>query len=609
MSSRLRPARVAAVLLSMVALVVSTGLQQAGPDGAGAAGAVGAVPASRQAEKIHVLPLRGPIDKFSMFGLKQRLERAADEGATAVVIEIDTPGGEVGAVLEISDLIKKSAPPNTVAWINNEAFSGGAIVALACPGIVTSDPAKLGDALPVQVAPVVGLIPLPQEERQKILAPLLVDLIDSARRNGYDEKLVQGFVSLGVELWLIERTTPGPQGEPVGELLFIDLAEYEFLFGEPPMVRTPAIPSARTAADAEAGGGDAAVSEAIGTQATDGPSGVQGAPGPDDPTRFQPAAPGLEGLDDRGNLSLGLEVATRRPVLSEADRGGWRVVEYVADGRAPVTMTADQLVRFGLATQVIETDEELKAYFGASELVRWEESAWMALARFMASIYVRAILLVVAVVAFFIEMASPGLGVPAVVGVVAIALFMAPPAMVGMAGWWEFAAMGLGLVLLLVEIFLIPGVGVVGVIGAGLMFVGLVGTFTGGGRFTSTAEILAGLAAVTLSLATAGVVLFFVLRNFSSIPVFNRLVLANAPAEEPSGMLGAMATPAAVGPAVGDEGVVISELRPSGRARFGDDVVDVVSVGPIVPPNARVRVLESDAFRVVVEPLGGVERA
>lgn len=593
--------RAATVLAALLLLVIHVGMaQQDAPKGTQQASqAPVAVPASRQADKVVVLPIRTGIDRFTMRGLEQRLERAQLENAQAVVIELDTPGGEVGAVLEISDLLKTTPIPITVAWVNNQAYSGGAIVAMACQSIVTNDPAVLGDAIPIQIAPILGLVQLSEEERQKVLAPLLVDLVDSARRNGYDEMLVQGFVSLGVELWLIERTRPGPEGQPVGERMFITLAEYRTLFGEPPAARSPQIPSAGTAQQER---------PADQAQADPPPA----SKGPDDPTSFRPAGPGLDALDADQSVSRGLARPSERAVLSEADRGGWQVVAYVTDGKAPVTMTSEQLIRYGVANAVVRTDDELKAYFGATKLVRYEESFWMIIARFMAHPVMRGVLFVIVLVGFFVEMASPGLGVPGAIGLLALIGLLTPAAMVGMAGWWEFAALGLGLLLVLVEVFLVPGLGVPGLIGALLIFVGLLGTFTGGGSFRTQEELLTGLVVLLLSLASAGVIIFFITKNLGRIPGFNRLILKSVPADsddDSPSFFEAMAPTMPKAQLVqGSIGRAVGTLHPAGKARFGEDLVDVVSEGPIIDDGARVRVVSVTAFSVVVEPDDGLDK-
>lgn len=588
---RWRTTRLVATAIAMLCLVAAEiGLAQ--QEQAQSAQAPTAVPASRQADKVVVLPIRTPIDRFTMRGLEQRMQRAEQDGAQAVVIELDTPGGEVGAVLEISNLIKTSQVPIVAAWVNNEALSGGAIIAMACDMIVTNDPATLGDAIPIQVSQLFGIQQMAEDQKQKILAPLLVDLVDSARRNGYDEKLVQGFVSLGVELWMIERTRPGPEGQPIGERLFIDLAEYRLLFGEPPAARTPQIPSAGT------GTAPPRVESATPAQPAD----------PEDPLAFRPAAPELAALEENPGtqVSPNLAVPTQRPTLSEGDRGGWKVVAYATDGKAPVTMTSEQLVGYGVATTVVRSDAELKAFFGATTVVRWEESVWMAVARFMSNPVIRGLLLVAVLVGFFVEMASPGLGVPGAIGLLALIGLLTPAAMVGMAGWWEFAALGLGVVLVLVEIFVVPGLGIPGVVGAVLLFLGLLGTFTGGGGFQTQQELLTGVVVLLLSLASAGVVIFLIAKNLGRIPGLNRLILQSVPSDddEAPSFFEAMSPGTTKLPiSVGAVGAAVGMLRPSGRARFGEELYDVVSVGPIITDGRPIRVVEASAFRVVVEPV------
>lgn len=56
---------------------------------------------------------------------------------------------------------------------------------------------------------------------------------------------------------------------------------------------------------------------------------------------------------------------------------------------------------------------------------------------------------------------------------------------------------------------------------------------------------------------------------------------------------------------VGREGVALTQLRPAGMARFGDKKVDVVSEGPVIARDARVKVIEVEANRVVVRAVSG----
>ncbi|HHN79049.1 MAG TPA: hypothetical protein ENK11_10325, partial [Phycisphaerales bacterium] len=166
------------------------------------------VPAARQADDVVIITVHGEIDRWMELSIKRRIEQAESSGADAIVFEIDSPGGEIGAVLEICNAIKGSTIANTVAWVHHNAYSGGAIVALACREIVTADPASMGDAFPITMSPL-GVRGLSPDERTKFLPPLLTEVADSARRNGYDEFLVQAMVTDGIELWSVRDRDTG----------------------------------------------------------------------------------------------------------------------------------------------------------------------------------------------------------------------------------------------------------------------------------------------------------------------------------------------------------------------------------------------------------------
>ncbi len=570
---------VAMATLSLLALL---SLGQATPD------ASSAIPGDRQARNVAVITVRGEIDDVLARSIRRRMTMAERAGADAIVFDIDTPGGEVGAVLAICNLIKKSPIPNTVAWINPDAYSGGALIALACREMVCADPASMGDAIPIGFDAVRGRVPISPEDREKILSVLISELTDSARRRGYDEKLMQGLVALGVELWLVEHTETKRR-------LFIGRAEHELLFGAPPQGENPQIPSSGS-------GGDPPTPESPApAPAVEAEAGPQ----PEDPMRFSPASPALEAIT--ATVTSNQELPSGRPVLSEADRGEWTKIEKVTDGRGAIVFRTDQLLRYRLAVQVVRNDEELKGFFGARHLLRLDASWSESLVSVMTLLPVRALLIVVFLLGLFLEMTNPGVALPGVVAAAALIGLIAPPMLINLANWWELAAIVGGILLIILEILVIPGFGVFGVVGIVLLFGGLVGTFVpAGGYFPDSParrnDLLGGVATLVLAVATSGVLMYFISRHFGSIPVFNRLILRDTPVgEDRDAMLAAMAVET-VGPiARGARGVALTPLRPSGRAQFGDRVVDVVAEMGFVPEGAPVVITEAGGFRIAVE--------
>ncbi|MEM9064246.1 MAG: ATP-dependent Clp protease proteolytic subunit [Planctomycetota bacterium] len=578
------------------------------------------VAAGRQAENVVIITIRGEIDRYTALSVVRRLKIAEASGADAVVIDLDTPGGEVVSVLEITQAIKGTTVPRTVAWINPTAYSGGAIIAVACEEIVVNDPARFGDALIIQAGPT-GAEALPEELRPKFLSPLLADTVDSARRNGYDEYLVQAFVTLGLELWLVRDTE-------TGRTMAINEAEYRMLFeGEPPR-SSPIAPSIgrnvladRDFARNAEGVTDEAVDPTKGADplATPPPpaetvsGGAQLPPIEEGDRAFRPAGPSVEDLS--GTVDLELDEPTRRPAISEGDRGRYELVGYIQDGNGPLIVTTENAELLGFGPGVVLDDDELRQHLGASNLRRLDRSWSESFARFMTILPVRGLLIVVFIIGLFLELTSPGLGLPG--GLAAVALFglLAPPMLIGMANWWEIAAIAVGIAFIGVELFLLPGFGVFGVLGMIALFGGLVGTFVRedpGGLFPGTEgakrDLLYGVVTLLMSLVTSGIGIYFLSKNVESLPLFRKLILQNPEPGDNDTMLEAMSGPVAT-LRVGDEGVTTIPLRPSGRMSTGDgateEIHDVVADMGWIEAGVRVRVIEIDGFRVTVEPADG----
>lgn len=97
---------------------------------------------------IPVVQIDGPIDLGVAPYLARVLREAEQEGARAVILEINTPGGRLDAVLQMREALLES-PVRTIAFVNREAFSAGALIALASNDIYMAPGAVIGAATPV----------------------------------------------------------------------------------------------------------------------------------------------------------------------------------------------------------------------------------------------------------------------------------------------------------------------------------------------------------------------------------------------------------------------------------------------------------------------------
>jgi membrane-bound serine protease (ClpP class) len=543
-----------------------------------------AVPAYRQANKVAVLTVHGTIDYVTRRSLERRVERALRDGADAIVLDINTPGGELGATLDICHLLKTDAPANTVAWINPKAYSAGTIIALAAREIVVHPNASFGDAAPIQ-APLGAIMQMAPTERAKIEAPILEEVVNSAQRNHYDEKLVQAFVSVGVELWLIEH-------KETGEKIFVDRSEYRLVFDDEPPAQLTGVTPWAGASDESQRGIRPWVDKLIPVRDVD------------------PQA-------DATEQEFVQQLPTARPPLTDADRGSYRLVRQVISSDRLLTLRANEAIYYGLGVTAIANDAELLAYFGGTGLVRYDQWWSESLARFLMHPVVVVVLIVIFLVALFLEIAAPGVGMFGTVSIAALLLLLGAPAMIGLAQWWGILLVIVGLLLIAVELFVLPGFGVAGVTGLLALLVGLVGAFVTAdlGTAQGQEQLFASLTRTIIGLLLAGTAIWIIARHLKTWPLLDRLILkteVGAPAlraggpsdskpEMPGTLMHAMGLAQAHGLAAGDLGTAYTSLRPAGRGEFDGRIVDVQSLGGYIERGTPIRILSVGRYVVDVE--------
>ena len=179
----------------------------------------------------------------------------------------------------------------------------------------------------------------------------------------------------------------------------------------------------------------------------------------------------------------------------------------------------------------------------------------------------------------------------------------------GTAGWLELALFLLGLALIAIEIFLVPGFGVFGVSGGLLLFVSLVmasETMTASFSIEGLQKFGTPTATLMGSLLTVIVVAVVISHYLPQMPLLRRIVLEPPDSSNLAFDPRLVGQPDPVGLLVADSeligqvGGAVSVLRPSGKARIGENLVDVVSDGPFINPGTSVEVVRVEGNRVFV---------
>jgi membrane-bound serine protease (ClpP class) len=165
-----------------------------------------------------VVSLVGEIDDYSRDDLIKRIEKAKAAGAKVIIVSIDSPGGMVTSSMEISRYLKRQADVHTIAFVKEKAYSGAAMVAVACDEIWMAPDSPLGDCAPIVFNNTGGLEALPDTERAKQESPVVDEFLDSARRNGYSPLLLSSMVSLKNPVVVVQNES--------GELRVVPEAEF-----------------------------------------------------------------------------------------------------------------------------------------------------------------------------------------------------------------------------------------------------------------------------------------------------------------------------------------------------------------------------------------------
>jgi len=311
----------------------------------------------------------------------------------------------------------------------------------------------------------------------------------------------------------------------------------------------------------------------------------------------------------RSEMRATAEANGRPGVLAEAMVDADVAIEGVIPRGKLLTVTTDEAVKLGLAAQKIGSVEEILTAMGLeSAEVRRPEVNWAEkVARFLTDPVVSGLLMSLGMLGLLLEFYTPGFGITGGIGVMCLMLFFGGSSIAGLAGWEEMVIFALGIAALGVEVFVLPGFGVAGVLGIGLIGASLVMALIGMPMGTSWEVGLLGdaLGAVIISLLGTTLALIIVIRYLPGSFLGKWLVLEHTLGGSKDGTAPGPDEPWQAASAdnrvwLGKKGVALTPLRPSGRIRVGDDVVDVVSRDRWIDRDTPVKVVETEGVRVVV---------
>lgn len=267
------------------------------------------------------------------------------------------------------------------------------------------------------------------------------------------------------------------------------------------------------------------------------------------------------------------------------------------DSTKLVTLTAEEAVKFKMADAILNSIQEVKDYFGLSYAeTRTVSSNWAEdVVRFLSNPIVSSLLIMIGLIGLFTEIKTPGWGFAGTAGVIALALFFGTSYILELATIWEIILFIIGVILLIVEIFVIPGFGIIGVLGIILMISALFfGLITDIDIATTNAISIAIIQLASTFVLTA-IVIYFIWKFLPKSQTFNKLIL-----NENLNFKSGYAAKQDFNKLVGKVGKAITDLRPAGTIILENERIDVVTEGDYIEKNNDVMIKKIEGSKVVV---------
>lgn len=301
----------------------------------------------------------------------------------------------------------------------------------------------------------------------------------------------------------------------------------------------------------------------------------------------------------RGLMRATAEAKGRDPQIAESMVDPELEVDGVSEKGKVLTLSSEEAFALGVADSILTSTAEVIRAFGldTSSFVAHRETRAERVLRFLGSPVIQSILMLMMLGGLYFELQTPGVGFAGAVALVGIALFFAPHYLLGLVEIWEIAVFAIGVILVLVELFVIPGFGIAGISGIVLILFSLVVSLVGNVGFSfppfpSIMPSVYTLAVTLILLVVTGIVGARLLPGVSHV---SSLVLAPELRSSEG-----YTTAVTHSEYLGKTGPALTALRPSGAMMIGDIRVDVITAGEFIDQGEIVRVVSVRGTRVEV---------
>jgi membrane-bound serine protease (ClpP class) len=290
----------------------------------------------------------------------------------------------------------------------------------------------------------------------------------------------------------------------------------------------------------------------------------------------------------------------RDPAIAEAMVDDRIRIPQLTDSGKVLTLTAREALKWGYCDGIARTTDEVISNFleyNDYKVVEYKPSFYDNLTGFLTNPAFQAILIMIIIAGIYFELQSPGIGFPSIAALTAALLYFTPLYLDGLVQNWELIVFVIGIVLILLEIFVIPGFGIAGISGIVLIATGLVFALLDNDWFSFkqveipdvTRSILTVLSGILLSFLA----ILYLSSRIGENGMFRKIALTAD--LETSGSVDLNDNQL-----VGQTGIAMTDLRPSGKIMIRNEVYDAISNRGFIERETEVLVVKFENMQLYV---------
>lgn len=291
----------------------------------------------------------------------------------------------------------------------------------------------------------------------------------------------------------------------------------------------------------------------------------------------------------------------RNPKIAEAMVDASLYVEGVIDTGKTLTFTVNEAIDNGYCEGKAKSVEEVLEKVGVVnyEIVNYTPTFYDNIKGFLLNPVFHGILIMLILGGIYFELQSPGIGFPLIIAIGAAVLYFAPLYIDGLAEYWEMALFLIGVLLIALEIFVIPGFGVAGVAGGALAFLGLLLSMINNVNFSfkevESGPMMIALGTTTLAFLLGTTLMIWMTSKFWGKGAFSKLSLDSSQKLEDGYVAVDMHLDL-----IGKSGSAVTDLRPSGKIMVAGEVYDAMALVGLIEKETSVVVIKQEAGQMYV---------